>query len=339
MQQLQEILHSLTSDFDGSLFENSNVLVTGGAGFLGSWLCDLLIKLKANVICLDNLFSGDLGNIEHLRNHKNFHFIKHDITKQFFYEEKIDYIFHMASRASPFEFSKYPIQILKANTLGTWIVLGIAIKNESKLLYTSTSEVYGDPDPTQIPLKETYYGNVNPIGERSCYDEAKRAGEAFVMAYILEHGLDARILRIFNTYGPRIKEGNLYGRVIPNFITQSLQNEPIQIFGDGLQTRSFLFVSDLIRGIILAIVKENTKKEVINLGSNNEITILELANIIKDLTQSNSKIIFLPEKPDDPKRRCPDITKSKRILNWYPRISLKEGLKQTINWFKNKNKY
>ena len=288
---------------------------------------------------MDNLFSGDLRNIEHLRNHKNFHFIKHDITKQFFYEEKIDYIFHMASRASPFEFSKYPIQILKANTLGTWIVLGIAIKNESKLLYTSTSEVYGDPDPTQIPLKETYYGNVNPIGERSCYDEAKRAGEAFVMAYILEHGLDARILRIFNTYGPRIKEGNLYGRVIPNFITQSLKNEPIQIFGDGLQTRSFLFISDLIRGIILAIVKENTKKEVINLGSNNEITILELANIIKDLTQSTSKIIFLPEKPDDPKRRCPDITKSKRILNWYPRISLKEGLKQTINWFKNKNKY
>ncbi|MHA1314114.1 MAG: NAD-dependent epimerase/dehydratase family protein [Candidatus Helarchaeota archaeon] len=330
------IIKSILSGLDADVFEDSTILVTGGAGFLGSWLCEALINLESNVLCLDNLVSGSIDNIHHLQNKDNFEFINHDITTYFSFDKKIDYIFHLASRASPFEFSRFPIQILKANTLGTWIVLGITLKHNSKLLYTSTSEVYGDPDPSQLPLKETYNGNVNPLGERACYDEAKRAGEAFVKAYITQHDIDARIVRIFNTYGPRIKSGNLYGRVVPNFIVQSLQSKSIEIFGDGLQTRSFSFVSDTIRGIILSLIKGNSKGEVFNIGSQDEITILELANRIKSLINSNSEIKFLDAKPDDPRRRCPDITKARTILKWQPMIPLDDGLKTTIEWFKNK---
>lgn len=336
LDQNEKINNSIVSGINTTKFENSNILVTGGAGFLGSWLCESLLKLKANVICLDNYFSGNEENIIKLKKITNFKFIKHDISTPFFYEEKIDYIFHLASRASPFEFSRFPIQILKANTLGTWIVLGIALKHDSTLLYASTSEVYGDPDPSKIPTDETYNGNVNPIGERACYDEAKRAGEAFAMAYLLQHDLNVRIVRIFNTYGPRIKAGNLYGRVIPNFITQSLKNEPIKIFGDGNQTRSFSYVSDTIKGIILSQIKENTKGEVINIGNENEKSILDLANLIKKIIKSDSQIHFLPPKPDDPKRRCPNINKAKKLLNWLPKVNLEDGLNETIQWFKKK---
>ncbi len=336
LNRIKEILSLTLSGLEDADFQNKCILITGGAGFLGSWLCDSLVNLKANVLCLDNLFSGVIENISHLNRHENFKFINHDITKPYYSKQKIDYIFHLASRASPFEFSRYPIQILKANTLGTWIVLGMAVKNDAKILYTSTSEVYGDPDPEKIPLKETYNGNVNPIGYRSCYDEAKRAGEAFVKAYILEHGLDARIVRIFNTYGPRIKAGNIYGRVIPNFIDQAIHNNPLEIFGDGLQTRSFTFLSDMIYGLILALKSDNAKDQVINLGSTNEITILDLAKLIIKITNSQSKINYLPSKPDDPKRRCPNIDKARKILNWYPKIELEKGLNYTINWFKNK---
>jgi UDP-glucuronate decarboxylase len=317
-----------------NIFEDLKVLVTGGAGFLGSWLCDVLVQKNAKVICIDNFYSGKKENIDHLFGKDNFKFIKHDISKEIYFDNKIDYIFHLASRASPFEFTQFPIQILKANTLGTWIVLGIAKRHKAKLFYTSTSEIYGNPGPEHIPTPETYNGNVNPTGVRSCYDEAKRAGEAFVYAYRLQHNLRTRIVRIFNTYGPRIRGGSLYGRVIPNFISQSLKNEPITVFGDGSQTRSFTYVSDQIIGIIKFASNLEAEGEVINIGNTNELTILELAKTIKNLTFSESEIIFKPLPPDDPKRRCPDITKAKKILDWEPLINLKEGLTNTINWFK-----
>lgn len=320
-----------------NVFEDLNILVTGGAGFLGSWLCDVLIRKNANVICIDNFYSGKRDNIEHLFGNDNFKFIKHDISKEIYFDENIDYIFHLASRASPFEFTKYPIQILKANTLGTWIVLGIAKRHKAKLFYTSTSEVYGNPSPKNVPTPETYNGNVNPTGVRSCYDEAKRAGEAFVIAYRLQHDLKTRIVRIFNTYGPRIRSGSLYGRVIPNFISQALNNEPITVFGDGSQTRSFTYICDQIIGIIKFASNSDAEGEVINIGNTNEISILELAKIIKNLIPTDSEIVFKSLPPDDPKRRCPDITKAKNLLNWEPIIGLKEGLSESLEWFREIN--
>ncbi|MHA1231323.1 MAG: UDP-glucuronic acid decarboxylase family protein [Candidatus Helarchaeota archaeon] len=318
-------------------FMGKNVLITGGAGFLGSWLCDVLVNKNANVICIDNFYSGKKENIKHLFSKPNFKFIKHDISKEIYFDEKLDYIFHLASRASPFEFSNYPIQILKANTLGTWVVLGIAKKHDAELIYASTSEVYGDPDPKYVPTPETYNGNVNLNGIRACYDEAKRAGEAFVNAYRRQHNLRTRIVRIFNTYGPRIRSGTLYGRVIPNFINQALQNRPITVFGDGSQTRSFTYVCDLLTGILKFATNENAIGEVINIGNTNEISILELAKLIKKIINSDSEITFKPLPPDDPKRRCPDISKAKRLLNWEPMIKLEDGLKYTIEWFEKIN--
>ena len=314
--------------------ENLNILVTGGAGFLGSWLCDVLTEQNANVMCLDNLTSGLLENINHLKQKKNFTYINHDISSPYYPDRKIDIIFHLASRASRFEFERHPIQILKANTLGTWVVLGITKKFNSTLLYASTSEVYGNPDQFHVPTSEEYYGNVNPIGPRSCYDEAKRAGEAFAMAYMLEHDLDIRIVRIFNTYGPRMRPGNLYGRAIPNFITKALSGEDITVFGDGTQTRSFTFVTDEIEGILKTTISKQCKGQVINLGNDNEITILELAKKIKHLTQSNSQITFHPVPLDDPLRRCPDIRKARKLIGWVPKTSISDGLNTTINWYK-----
>ena len=314
-------------------FESLNILITGGAGFLGSWLCDILVQYNANVICIDSLASGKLENINHLMNKDNFTFKKHDISTEYHPELEIDLIFHFASRASPFEFSRYPIQILKANTLGTWIVLGITKKYNSTLVLASTSEIYGNPDDSHIPTSEDYNGNVNPIGPRSCYDEAKRAGEAFAMAYLLQHDLDIRIIRIFNTYGPRMRPGDLYGRVIPNFINQSLSNQDITVFGDGTQTRSFIYVTDEIEGILKTALSKQCKGEVINLGANQEITILELAKKIKKLANSSSQITFHPLPIDDPLRRCPDISKAKALLGWKPKTNLEVGLKNTIQWF------
>jgi len=315
-------------------FENLNILITGGAGFLGSWLCNVLVSLNANVFCLDNLTSGLMENINPLIDRDNFTFINHDISEPFFPEQKIDLIFHFASRASPFEFTKHPIQILKANTLGTWIVLGITKKFNATLVFASTSEVYGNPDEAHIPTSEDYNGNVNPTGPRSCYDEAKRAGEAFAMAYLLQHDLDIRIVRIFNTYGPRMRPGALYGRVIPNFITQALSNDDITIFGDGSQTRSFTYIIDEIEGILKISIEKQCKGQVINLGNNQEITILELAKKIKQITNSTSQITFHPLPQDDPLRRCPNISKAKTLLNWKPKTSLDQGLQRTITWYK-----
>jgi UDP-glucuronate decarboxylase len=306
----------------------------------------VLVSQKANVICLDDLSSGLLENIDHLKDNSNFRFVSHDISKPIFFGinhtnahsvpdvKKIDVVMHMASRASPFEFTNFPLSILKSNTLGTFNALGIANAHNAIFYYSSTSEVYGDPTSDAIPTPEEYFGRVNPIGPRSCYDESKRAGEAFIMAYIHERKIDAKITRIFNTYGPRIRWGNLFGRVIPNFIYQALHNQDITIFGDGTQTRCFTYVVDEVEGILLSIAIPGASGIPINLGTDDEITILKLAETIIKLTGSNSKISFKPLPIDDPVRRKPLLNRAMRILNWRPLISLDEGLAKTILWFK-----
>ena len=329
---IQEGIKEILKNLKDISFEDQTVLVTGGAGFLGSWLCDVLVEQNAKVICLDNLASGLETNISHLLDREDFKFIKHDISQPIYFDEKIDIVMHLASRASPLEFDKFPIQIIKANTLGTWISLGIAKKHKAKLLFTSTSEVYGDAQV--IPTPETYNGNVNPVGIRGCYDESKRVGEAMCMAYARQHGLDVKIARIFNTYGPRMRADGVYGRVIPRFVHQALNNEPITIFGDGKQTRSFCYVTDQIEGLLRLAWFDSARGQVVNIGNPKEMTILELAEIVKEITNSNSPLEFHPLPPDDPKRRCPDISKARKLLKWDPKIELEEGLKKTIEWFK-----
>ncbi|MFX1279494.1 MAG: UDP-glucuronic acid decarboxylase family protein [Promethearchaeota archaeon] len=344
-QDVEEINERLKKE--GVSFEGKTILVTGGAGFLGSWVCDVLVKQNAYCICLDNLTSGQPQNVIHLMEKDNFRFINHDISYPIYFGmsyhplgicigdiKKIDIVMHMASRASPFEFKDNPISILRSNTLGTLNSLGIAKFHNSIFFYTSTSEVYGNPPKEAIPSPESYFGHVNPVGPRSCYDESKRAGEAFIKAYELQHQMRTKIVRIFNTSGPRIRYGPEFGRVVPNFIHQALNDDDITIFGDGSQTRSFIYVVDEIEGILKMVYNDKANGEVINLGNNQEYTILELANIIKNLTDSNSKIVFKPLPIDDPVRRCPDITKAKEILGWKPTTSLEDGLKKTIAWFK-----
>ena len=308
------------------------VLVTGGAGFLGSWLCNVLAELNANVICLDNLASGLESNISSLLNKDNFTFIKHDISQPIFFDEDVDVVLHLASRASPFEFQRYPIQILKANTLGVWVASGIAKSHKARILYTSTSEIYGNA--TEFPTSEAYNGNVNPIGARSCYDEAKRCGESFVTAYRLEHGIDARIARLFNTYGPRMRADDIYGRVVPRFIEQALTNAPITVFGDGSQTRSFCYVTDQITGLLKLAFLDDLSGAVVNIGNDEEMTISSFADLVRRLAGSDSNIVHddLPE--GDPLRRRPDIGKARKLLQWEPKVSTEEGVKRTIEWFR-----
>jgi len=340
-----EIINRLRKD--NISFQDKTILVTGGAGFLGSWVCDVLVKQRAYCICLDNLSSGRFDNISHLMEKENFRFINHDISKPIYFGlthhpngicvgdiKRIDIIMHMASRASPFEFQRFPIPILKSNTLGTMNALGIAKAHNALFFYTSTSEVYGNPPDEAIPTPETYFGHVNPLGPRSCYDESKRAGEAFVKAYELQHGIRTKVIRIFNTSGPRIRSGPEFGRVVPNFIRQALSDEDITIFGDGSQTRSFIYVVDEIEGILKVVYKDEAIGEVINLGNDKEYTILQLAKIITKLTNSNSEIVFKSLPIDDPVRRSADLRKAKKILNWQPTTSLEEGLLKTIAWFK-----
>jgi UDP-glucuronate decarboxylase len=332
-------------------FKDKTILVTGGAGFLGSWVCDVLVEQGAYCICIDNLCSGSTENIEHLMDKENFRFINHDISQPIFFGyshhpngvcvgdiKKIDIVMHMASRASPFEFKDHPISILKSNTLGTMIALGIAKAHNALFFYTSTSEIYGNPPDEEIPTSESYFGHVNPLGPRSCYDESKRAGEAFIKAYELQHEIKTKIVRIFNTSGPRIRYGPKFGRVVPNFIHQAINNLDITVFGDGSQTRSFTYVVDEVEGILKMVHKEEAIGEVINLGNDKEFTILELAKIVLELTGSDSKIVFKPLPIDDPQRRCPDLSKAKRILNWEPKTSLREGLRKTIAYFRDQNK-
>jgi UDP-glucuronate decarboxylase len=266
---------------------------------------------------------------------ERFRFIEHDISKPLPVDSKPDYVFHMASRASPFEFEHFPIQILKANTMGVLVALGIAKKYGAKVLYTSTSEVYGNP--SIVPTPESYYGNVNPIGPRGCYDEAKRCGEAYVMAYRKQHGLDTRIARIFNTYGPRIRMDGIYGRVIPRFISQALNDEPLTVFGDGSQTRSFTYVTDQIEGLLRLASLDAAGGQVINIGNINEITVLSLAKKIIELTGSRSEISYHPLPDDDPLRRRPDVSRAKEVLGWEPKVPLEKGLARTIEWVRSED--
>jgi len=304
------------------------VLITGGAGFIGSHLCEFLLEKGFKVICLDNFVTGAEKNIAHLKNNENFSLIVHDVSKHIDIKEPIDYVLHFASPASPIDYQKIPIQTLKAGSLGTHNTLGLALAKKAKYLLASTSEVYGDPKVN--PQPESYWGNVNPTGPRGCYDEAKRFAEALTMAYHRIHNVDTKIVRIFNTYGPRMRKDD--GRVVPNFITQVLENKPITIYGDGKQTRSFCYVSDLIEGIFKLMM--SNINDPVNLGNPEEHTILEFAEIIKDLTKSKNEVVFEKLPIDDPHVRCPDISKAKRELDWQPRIFIEQGLKETIGWFK-----
>ena len=304
------------------------ILITGGCGFIGSHLCKKLIDKGHYIICLDNLYTGSIKNIRELMDNPNFEFIRHDVIEKKLLE--VDQIYHLACAASPFYYQANPIKTLKTNILGTLNMLGLAKRVKARILLTSTSEVYGDPlEHTQ---KESYLGNVNTIGIRSCYDEGKRAAETLMSDYHREHNVDIRIARIFNTYGPNmdIKDG----RVICNFITQALANKDITIYGDGTQTRSICYVDDMVDGLISLMNCDGYHKPV-NLGNNVELTINEIANLIKKYTNSSSKIVFMELPKDDPKKRCPDLTISKQILNWEPIISIEKGLKESIKWFKN----
>ncbi len=311
------------------------VLVAGGAGFIGSHLCKSLISEGYKVICVDNLITGDKGNIVEFLNNSNFNFIEQDITNPLKIDEKIDYIFHLASPASPNKKSpksyiNYPIETLLVNSQGTHLLLELAKQKQSKFLFASTSEVYGNPEVS--PQKEEYFGNVNPNGVRSVYDESKRFGEAITMSYVRSLGLDARIIRIFNTYGPRMQKDD--GRAVSEFIIQALSNSPLTVYGDGKQTRSFCYVDDMVLGIKKAMFTDGTRGEVINLGNPDEKTILELGEIIKKLSSSTSEFVFEPLPEDDPKIRKPDISKAKRLLDWEPKVDIEEGLEKTIQYFK-----
>lgn len=306
----------------------TTVVVTGGAGFLGSHLCDRMLAEGHRVICVDNFVTGRPRNIEHLMDRDDFRLLEHDISQPFFLEEDVDYILHFASPASPIDYLELPIQTLKVGSLGTHNTLGLAKQTGARLLLASTSEVYGDP--LVHPQPETYWGNVNPVGPRGVYDEAKRFAEAMVMAYHRVHGVETRIVRIFNTYGPRMRPRD--GRVVPAFIQQALTGEPLTVFGDGSQTRSFCFVDDLVDGIYRLLMSDRVDPT--NVGNPGEMTILEFARHILRLTGSESEIAYKTLPTDDPKIRQPDITVARDVLDWEPRVALDDGLNRTIDYFR-----
>lgn len=305
-------------------------VVTGGAGFLGSHLSDLLLSRGHRVVVIDNLVTGSINNIAHLAGNQDFRFIQQDVTEFLFLEGPVDYVWHFASPASPIDYLELPIQTLKVGSLGTHKALGLAKTKGARFLLTSTSEVYGDP--LVHPQPETYWGNVNPIGPRGCYDEAKRFAEALVMAYHQQHNLETRIVRIFNTYGPRMRLND--GRVVPAFISQALKGQPLTVFGDGSQTRSFCFCSDLIEGIYRLMMSSTSQP--VNIGNPHEMTMLEFAQETIRATRSRSRIVFRPLPQDDPKQRRPDITRARTLLKWAPEVPFAEGLKETIRYFRTK---
>jgi dTDP-glucose 4,6-dehydratase len=304
----------------------STALVTGGAGFLASHLSDFLLAKGHRVVCVDNLDTGSLQNIEHLQSGDEFLFMNHDVTEPFFLDEPVDFIFHLASPASPIDYLRLPLHTLKVGSYGTHNMLGLAKVKRARFLLASTSEVYGDPQVH--PQPETYWGHVNPIGPRGVYDEAKRYAEALTMAYHRQQGVDTCIARIFNTYGPRMRPHD--GRAIPTFMRQALENKPLTVFGDGSQTRSFCYVDDLIRGFYLLATSEEHLP--VNLGNPREMTLLELAENVLRVTGARSEIVFEALPVDDPQVRQPDITRAKQILGWEPEVELQDGLRRTIEW-------
>ncbi len=321
------------------------ILITGGAGFIGSHLCERFINDGHEVICLDNYFTGNKENVSHLMNHHRFELIRHDITEPILMEA--DWIFNLACPASPIHYQYNPVKTIKVNVLGALNMLGLAKRVKARILQASTSEIYGDPDVH--PQKEEYWGNVNPVGKRSCYDEGKRVAETLFFDYMRQNKVDIKVVRIFNTYGPRMRSDD--GRVVSNFIVQALKNEPITMYGDGSQTRSFCYIDDMIEGLIRMMDYETgeyirepdyTKQYLsgypgpINLGNPHEVSIYSIAKLVTELAGSKSEIVFRPLPEDDPKRRCPDITKAKGILEWQPYVQLEEGLQKTVEYFRKK---
>ncbi|MBX5457070.1 MAG: SDR family oxidoreductase [Thermogemmatispora sp.] len=303
------------------------VVVTGGAGFIGSHLCKRLLEAGHHVLCVDNLITGSERNIAELRHYPRFTFLYHDVTQPFAFEAEA--IFHLASPASPVGYMEHPIETILVNSHGTYLLLEEARRQQARFLLASTSEVYGDP--LEHPQREDYWGHVNPIGPRACYDESKRLGETLTMEFYRQYHTDVRIVRIFNTYGPNSQPND--GRMIPNFITQALKNEPLTIYGDGSKTRSICYVSDLVEGLMLAMFHPQTTGEVFNLGNPEEHTVLEFAQTIIRLCHSSSPIVFEPARVDDPERRRPDISKACRLLGWHITVPMEEGLRRTIEWF------
>ena len=310
------------------------IIVTGGAGFIGSHLCEVLLADGHDVVAIDNFLTGSRANIEHLEGNARFRLVEHDIVQPFDgldLPSEVDAVFHLASPASPADFVRLPLEIALINSRGTHNVLDLARRYNARYLVTSTSEAYGDP--TEHPQKESYFGNVNPVGPRACYDEGKRFSEMLTSVYVREFGLDGRIVRIFNTYGPRMNPND--GRSVPNFITQSIRNEPITIYGDGTQTRAYCYVDDMVSGLIAVMfAPPETRGMLFNVGNPDERTIENFAIIIRDLCGSQAPIKYLPALQDDPTRRCPDITRIQSLLGWQPRVPLEEGLKRTIEWFR-----
>jgi dTDP-glucose 4,6-dehydratase len=311
------------------LAPGARVVVTGAAGFIGSHLSEALLDRGHSVVGIDNLVTGDMANIAHLRSRK-FEFIRHDVTRHIDVEGPVDAVLHWASPASPIDYLELPIQTLKVGSLGTHNALGLAKAKGARFVLASTSEIYGDP--LEHPQKETYWGNVNPIGPRGVYDEAKRFAEAITLAYHRAHGVDTKIVRIFNTYGPRMRLRD--GRAVPAFMSQALRNEDVTIFGDGAQTRSFCYVSDLVDGILRLL--ESSTNEPVNIGNPHEITIEEIARTIMRLVGSTSRVVYRPLPVDDPKQRRPDITRARTLLSWEPKVMLEEGLLKTVEYFRQK---
>jgi UDP-glucuronate decarboxylase len=330
---ISEDLEKTKNAVKGNAFAEKKVLVTGGAGFIGSWLCDALVDFGADVTAVDDLSTGRIKNIDHLTKNPRFKLVKSDVC-MFESKVKFDFILHMAGHASPDEYQVHPIETLQTSAVGTKNMAELARKNDAVLLFASTSEVYGDAEV--VPTPESYWGKVNPVGPRSCYDEGKRFAEALLMAYGKQYGLDVRVPRIFNSYGPRLREDGLYGRAMSRFILQALNNQPITVYGDGKQTRSFCYITDTVTALILLTASSKAKGEVVNVGNTQEVSILELAKKVKETTKCKSTIEFHPLPKDDPKRRCPDTSKLERIVGWKPTVSFEEGLKRTVTWFSQK---
>jgi len=330
---ISEDLEKTKNAVKGDAFAEKKVLVTGGAGFIGSWLCDVLVDFGADVTAVDDLSTGRIKNIDHLTKDPRFKLVKSDVC-MFESKVKFDFILHMAGHASPDEYQVHPIETLQTSAVGTEKMAELARKNDSTLLFASTSEVYGDAEI--VPTPESYWGKVNPVGPRSCYDEGKRFAEALLMAYCKQYGLDVRVPRIFNSYGPRLREDGLYGRAMSRFILQALTNQPITVYGDGKQTRSFCYITDTVTALMLLTASSKAKGEVVNVGNTQEVSILELAKKVKEITKCKSEIEFHPLPKDDPKRRCPDTNKLERLVGWKPTVSFEEGLKGTVTWFSQK---
>ncbi len=329
-QIILEDIAKIKNNVKQDAFSGKKVLVTGGAGFIGSWLCDVLIDFDAEVTCIDDFSTGRMENIDHLTKKPNFKLVQCDASA-FQSRSKIDFIFHLAGHASPEEYQTHPIETLQVSSFGSANMAELARKNDATILFASTSEVYGDAEI--VPTPESYWGKVNPIGPRSCYDEGKRFAEALLVAYCKQYGLDVKIPRIFNTYGPRLREDGLYGRAMSRFILQALTNQPVTVYGDGKQTRSFCYVTDTVTGLILLTTSAAAKGEVVNVGNDQEVNILELAKKIKEVTKCQSAIEFYPLPKDDPKRRCPETSKLENLAGWKSHVSFEEGLKRTIKWF------